>query len=170
VKEGNLAEFEDVVLIMQHLCKSERFVKLLYNTNKDPEGTALPADYNGYKLLKFNKMYPYMKILDLSEEGVNVYVNIYFAKSKRNQGTKAFKTNLLFVDIYSHVDLWEIDTGLRPYKIMNEIDKALNGVHIENTSGSLLFLDVSPLPSVNTKYAGYSMIYTRVDLGVETID
>lgn len=168
---GNLTELDDIVFYIKHLTTSDKFTKLLYNKDDDPLRTNLPAGSN-YDLIAYKNLLPYMKNIDISEEGENVYVCVYFGMGKKEQGTKYFKSNYLFVDIYAHNDLWKIDTGIRTYSLMQEIDKLLNSRTIEHISNAvgLEFIEYRPLPSVNVKYAGYGIVYKRVDLGMQGCD
>jgi len=165
---GNLSELNDIHYIFNYLTKSEDFVKLLYNKQSNPLEIPLPTNSDWYDLVMYKTLFPYMKVIDLSEEGADVNVDIYFGRGDSRQGTKHYKTNYMFVDIYVHNDLWRVDTGIRTYQIMYEIDRMLNAKKIPNINGEFTFDDYRAIPSVNTKYAGYGMIYHRVDSGIES--
>ena len=163
---GNFQELEDVVFIMGALSKSDLFTKMLYNVDDDAENIDLPIGESNLSLIEYESMFPYMKVIDLSETGVKAYVNIYYGLSKNTAKTKAFRRNYLFVDIYVHQDIWKISTGIRTYKIMQEVDKIINEKQIENISNTFTFDEYKAIPSVNTKYAGFGVIYHRNDIGV----
>jgi len=163
---GNFKELEDVVFIMGALAKSDLFTKMLYNTDYSAENKDLPLDKSNLSLLEYDSMFPYMKVIDLSEAGVKAYVNIYYGLSKNTAKTKAFRRNYLFVDVYVHQDIWKISTGVRTYKIMQEIDRIINEKQISGVSETFTFDEYKALPSVNTKYAGFGLIYHRNDIGV----
>lgn len=153
--------------IFKYLVTNENLVKLLYNENDDPLNTDLPVGENPYKLVMYKNLFPYMKVVDVDEEGANAYVNIYFGMGKNKFNSKYYKVNYMFVDVYVHNDLWDIDTGIRTYQIMHEIDKMLNSKTIPNTTIDFNFDEYKAIPNVNTKYAGYGMIYYKIDMGVE---
>jgi len=162
---GNFEELDDIVQIMQVLASSDRFTKMLHNKDIDAENTSLPIGIDNIDLIEYSSLYPYMKVIDLSEEGVNTYVNVYYGMSANTAGTKWFKRNSLFIDVYVHQDLWKISTGIRTYKIMQEIDKKINERPIPKITSSFSFKDYRAIPSVNAKYAGFGIVYEKVDIG-----
>jgi hypothetical protein len=165
---GNLEELQEIPFIIKEICDRPLFAKLVFNTDtEDPANKLLPVGSSNYDLLAFKQVLPYLKIIDVSEEGQNVYVNVYFGKSIRSGNTSEFKENYLFVDVFVHQDLWKIDTGIRTYSILSEIDRALNRTSIQYVTEELHFLELKALASPNPKYAGFGLTYTKVDNGIK---
>ena len=162
---GNFGELKEVVFIIKKLCEDDDFTKLLYFTDEDPLSHDLPSGTSNYDLIMYDKIFPYLRNIDISEEGANIYVNVYFGKSENSGQTSDYKKNYLFVDVFVHQNLWKIDSGIRTYDILEKMDTVLNTSPIENVTEELHFLDFRALPAPNPKYAGFAVTYYKVDSG-----
>lgn len=168
---GNFGELNEIVFILKHLCSNDTFAKLLHFTKSDnPTSETLPVGVDNYDLLMYDNVYPYLKIIDINEQGATVYINVYFGKSINAQGSSSSKRNYLFVDVFVHQSLWKIDTGIRTYSILEEIDRQLNQKKIENVTEEFSFVDFRALPSPNPKYAGFCLTYQKTDIGTRCND
>lgn len=163
---GNFSELEDIVYIMKALANSDLFTKMLYNMDDDAENIPLPSGKSNIDLIAYESMFPYMKVIELSETGVKAYVNVYYGLSQNTDQSRYFRRNFLFIDVHVHQDVWKLTTGIRTYKILQEIDKIINEKVIDKVSGTFTFDKYEALPNVNTKYAGFGLIYHRNDTGV----
>jgi len=168
---GNFGELNEIVFILKHMCSSDNLTKLChFIKSNDPLNETLPVGVDNYELLMYDHLYPYLKIIDINEEGASVYVNVYFGRSVNRDGTSMYKQNFLFVDVFAHQSLWKIDTGIRTYSILQEIDTKLNQKKIDKVTEMFSFVDFRALPSPNPKYAGFCLTYQKTDSGVKCID
>ena len=164
---GNLGELRELVFILKELCNDEEMMQYVYNRDtEDPTHVALPVDKTGYDLLMYENVFPYLKIIDLDED-VNIYLCVYFGKSINSGGTADYKDNLLFVDVYVHQSLWKIDSGIRTNEILIRIDTLLNDKKIENVTEPFSYVSLRALPSPNPRYAGFGLMYHKVDSGTK---
>jgi len=162
---GNLGELKEVVFIIKKLCSDDKFAKLVYFNDDDPLSMELPIGKSNYDLIMYDKVFPYLRNIDISEEGATVYVNIYFGKSVNEAGTSDYKKNYLFIDVFVHQNLWKIDSGIRTYDIMERIDTLINTSEIEKVTEEFHFVDFRALPMPNPKYAGFALTYQKTDSG-----
>ena len=165
---GNFGELNEISFILQHLCADDELVKLIYFKEKDgdPLSETLPSGVSNFDLVMYNGLYPYLRNTEISEEGANIYLNVFFGMSKAEQDSKDHKRNYLIVDVFVHQDLWKIETGIRTYEIMARVDKLLNKTKIPNVTEQLYFMEYRAMTNPNPKYSGFSMMYTKVDVDI----
>lgn len=168
---GNFGELTEIVFILDHLCSSDNLTKLCYFIKSDdPLNETLPVGTSNYDLLMYKHIFPYLKMIDISEEGATVYINVYFGRSINNVNSSTYKKNYLFIDVFVHQSLWKIDTGIRTYSILQEIDTKINQKKINNITEEFSFVDFRALPSPNPKYAGFCLTYQKTDGGERCYD
>lgn len=116
--------------IMKRLVANQDLLKLLYYTDKDPLSH---EDLTEEQIQKevFNKL---IKIIPRvgPKETAHSIVAIRIARGQGLAQNNEFKNVVIGVEIFVPLTQWIIkDTNLRPFAIMGEIQKALNGKKIE---------------------------------------
>jgi len=146
---SNIKEIQTLLLSDQTLCK------LLYYGEPD---WASKADISATPTLKFTHLFPLPKI-PTSENEKKSMLNFYFIDSKPQSRNPGFRNVVLCFDVICHIDIWQINEGIRPYAISNRIDRMFNGQFYEN----LGIGDVSFDSWVNMRYGdyyyGYRLLY-----------
>ena len=116
--------------IMKRLVANQDLLKLLYYTDKDPLSH---EDLTEEQIQKevFDKL---IKIIPRvgPKETAHSIVAIRIARGQGLAQNNEFKNVVIGVEIFVPLTQWIIkDTNLRPFAIMGEIQKALNGKKIE---------------------------------------
>lgn len=116
--------------IMKRLFANQDLLKLLYYTDKDPLSH---EDLTEEQIQKevFDKL---IKIIPRvgPKETAHSIVAIRIARGQGLAQNNEFKNVVIGVEIFVPLTQWIIkDTNLRPFAIMGEIQKALNGKKIE---------------------------------------
>jgi hypothetical protein len=136
----------------QNLCKL-----LLYPTN---DALSQP-DISDTSSLLFERIYPLPKIPDpVSETGSFLTVLFDSFQLGNNVGTKQ---GLLTFVVIVHIDSWRMEgTGmLRPFAIMNEIDKLFNQERVIGVKK--IDINDGRLIKMNDKFWGYELNYRIVN-------
>lgn len=142
--------------LIKRLMADQNLVKLLYYTDKDPlnnedltEQQIKSEVYN-----KIIKVIPKVSTEDTAQSRVVIRV----ARGFSNVGNNEFKDFQIAIEIFVPMTQWVIkDTNLRPFAIMGEIHKCLNGKRIEGlgvVSGGDFNLNF-----LTEEMASYEMIY-----------
>ena len=158
VTQRNFAVMGDnTFLIANKLCKNQRLCRLLkYNTKNPFEVSEKQPDVDGLDLMN-KQILIIPKIYDDSNEKMS-YITAIFDYFVVNSMNSEFKNSRIRFDIACPYDEWIInDKSLRPYLIMEEIDKMFNGAQLKGI-GTLLFYRADNL-TLSPWIGGYSMQY-----------
>lgn len=111
--------------ICSRLMANDELVKLLYYTDLDPiEQPALTAEQ---KQKIFNELICIIPKVGAREDSKSA-IAVYVPKVAGLSGNSEFKTVTVAIDIFVPMTQWIIkDSNLRPFAIMGEIQKSLNG-------------------------------------------
>ena len=111
--------------ICTRLFANEELIKLLYYEDIDP--LAQPALDDDAKKKLFNDLVCIVPKVGTREDSKSV-ISIYVPKSTGISGNTEFKNVTIAVDVFVPLTQWIIkDSNLRPFAIMGEIQKSLNG-------------------------------------------
>ena len=117
---------ENAQKIMQRLLANQNLLKLLYYTDKDPLSQPdLTKDQIQNEVFgKLVKIVPRVG----PKETAHSIVSIRFTRGRRNMNNKEFENIYVAVESFVPLTQWIIKgTSLRPFAIMGEIQKSLNG-------------------------------------------
>ena len=144
---------KNLIKIAKKLISNQNLCKLLVNTDLDPLNPKLHGEVDGMSLLHNNiKVVPYVDGMNQSSESkiTIIYDNGVIGANPDNE------TIHLIIGVYCPFDNWFI-TGdtLRPFAIMAEIRKSLEGVRI-NGLGEISYEDFS-LTILSEEVGGYRL-------------
>lgn len=146
---GNINSVLMTMLGSQNLCK------LLYYNDDDP--FSMP-DLSNTSVTLFNNIYPTPVVPQTTDASKSMITLVLddFALARNNT---AFKTSRIVFNVLIHIDLWTMPgTGkLRPYSILNEIDKLFNQQNIIGI-GQLTF-ERCRWMGLGDKWQGYQVSY-----------
>lgn len=116
--------------IIKRLMANQNLVKLLYYTDKDPLNN---PDLTEEQLQNevFEKL---IKIVPRvgPKETANSIISVRFTRGRQNPVNNEFKDVTISVEVFVPLTQWIIkDINLRPFAIMSEIQKSLNGKTID---------------------------------------
>lgn len=114
------------IKIVQRLMANEDLVKLLYYTDKDPlsHPNLTDEEKQQYVLEKLIKFVPRVGPREVEKPVVSIRMVAGREDSSNNQ----FKNVSISVESFCPLNQWAIkDENLRPFAIMGEIQKSLNG-------------------------------------------
>lgn len=145
--------------ILDRLTLNQRLCRLLKYNCRNPFDESL-EDINGEDLIG-KQICIVPKIFDDLPEKMS-YVVAVFDKFVLEGENAEFKNITVRFDIACPYDEWKVeDESLRPYLIMEEIDKMFNQKPLAGI-GNLHFLRSDPL-TLSPQIGGYSMIYTTYE-------
>lgn len=128
----NCAEFgENLQKMVKRLMANEDLVKLLYYTDKDPlNHEVVPEGFNTYEEFTkeevFNKLIKFTPRIGPTETAQSL-VTLLIAQASTNENSE-FRNVFLQVEVFVPNTQWIIKgTNLRPFAIMGEIQKSLQG-------------------------------------------
>jgi hypothetical protein len=123
----NCAEIGDNLhKIITRLLANDDLVKLLYYTDKDPlNQKTLSADEKKKEIFeKLIKIVPRIG----PKETAHSLVAVRVARGSKNKDNNEFRNISIVVDVFVPLTQWFLkDENLRPFKILGEIEKSLNG-------------------------------------------
>lgn len=116
--------------IMRRLTSNQDLLKLLYYTEKDPLGRPdLTEDQIQNEI--FDKLVKIVPRLDPTETARSI-ISMRVVHGHRLLTNKEFQNIEIAIEIFVPLTQWKIkDTNLRPFAIMGEIQKSLNGKVID---------------------------------------
>ena len=118
---------------------------------------AQPKVENPSKLL-LDRIYPMPKIPDAETEQI-CFIDVNIAGGDVGMTNKGFRKIELIFDVICHLDSWIIKGGLRPLKILGEIDGMFNNqlteLPVENKPQPLPFRP----KNYSNKFYGYQISY-----------
>ena len=120
---------ENLYTIYERLSSNKDLVKLLYYTNKDPLSS---ADLTSEQIKNevFEKLIKIVPRVGPKETAKSV-ISIRIARGEQDDSNNEFKVVKICIESFVPLTQWIIkDINLRPFKIMGEIMKSLNGKRI----------------------------------------
>lgn len=151
---------EDIFKIVDRILKNQTILKLIKYTDKDPlKHENLTQDEIDEMLHKNILITP--KIPD-EDTDKNCYIVVLLDNYEIDEVNSDFKSTVIRFDVLCPMDRWVVNQkSLRPYLIMNEIDKEFNERALAGI-GNLSFQKASRLV-VSPYLAGYSMLYGHTE-------
>lgn len=152
---------ENTFIIANRLMKNQRLCRLLKYNTKNPfnqiENGVPQPDVEGEDLIH-KQILIVPKIFDDSTEKMS-YIIMVFTGFIVNHANTDYKLSSIRFDIACPYDEWILnEQSLRPYLIMEEIDKMFNERKLKGI-GNLQFVRADPL-TLTPQIGGYSMLYT----------
>ena len=127
----NLADMgTNLQKIIDRLQKNQDLVKLLYYTGKDPYGEMdlTPEQIKNEVFEKLIKVIPRVG----PKETANSIVVVRVVRGRANSGNDEFRDFRIDIEVFVPLTQWIIkDSNLRPFAIMGQIHKSLNGKTID---------------------------------------
>ena len=116
--------------IMKRLLANQNLLKLLYYTDKDPlsHDDLTPEQIQDEIFNKLVKIVPRVG----PKETAHSIIAIRIARARGLASNNEFKNVNISIEVFVPMTQWIIkDTNLRPFAIMGEVQKSLNGKKIE---------------------------------------
>ena len=116
--------------IVKRLMANQNLVKLLYYTDKDPlsHENLTEEQLQNEVFEKFIKIVPRVG----PKETAHSIISIRFVRGRQNMENNEFKDVTISIEVFVPLTQWIIkDINLRPFAIMSEIQKSLNGKTID---------------------------------------
>ena len=116
--------------IVKRLMANQNLVKLLYYTDKDPlsHEDLTEEQLQNEVFEKFIKIVPRVG----PKETAHSIISIRFVRGRQNMENNEFKDVTISIEVFVPLTQWIIkDINLRPFAIMSEIQKSLNGKTID---------------------------------------
>ena len=127
----NLADMgTNLQKIIERLEKNQDLLKLLYYTGKDPYGEMdlTPEQIKNEVFEKLIKVIPRVG----PKETANSIVVVRVVRGRANPGNDEFRDFRIDIEVFVPLTQWIIkDSNLRPFAIMGQIHKSLNGKTID---------------------------------------
>lgn len=146
---------ENLLKIASKIANNQKLVRLLKYQDVDPLNRETHEDVNGYELLHKQ----IVLLPKYPEDGIEYsYVLAVFENFSINPNNPDFKLIRIRFDVVCPYTEWIINEGsLRPYLIMEEIDKMFNQAKLSGI-GNLQFVNAIPL-TLSPQIGGYSLFY-----------
>lgn len=150
---------ENAQKVMQRLLSNQNLLKLLYYNDKDPLSQ---PDLTSEQIQNevFNKL---VKIIPRvgPKETANSIVSIRFVRGRRNPANNEFENISIAIESFVPLTQWIIKgTNLRPFAILGEIQKSLNGKTI-NGLGKIVGGDFD-LNFLTEEISAYEQIFSLI--------
>ena len=116
--------------IVRRLMANQNLVKLLYYTDKDPLNNPdlTPEQLQNEVFEKLIKIVPRVG----PKETAHSIISVRFTRGRQNLMNNEFKDATISIEVFVPLTQWIIkDTNLRPFAIMSEIQKSLDGKTID---------------------------------------
>lgn len=146
--------------IISRLLVNDELVKLLYYANQDPLGQpALTKQEKAEKVFEdLIRIVPNLTLREDSRSAIAVYV----ARGAKISSNKEFRNITINIDCVVPLNTWIIkDSNLRPFAILGEIQKSLDGKTI-NKLGKLESGDFS-LVDLTDENSVYRIVFNLTD-------
>lgn len=151
---------EDIFKIVERILNNQNLLKLIKYTNNDPLNQPDLTQEEKDKLLHKNILIT-PKIPD-EDQDKNCYIVILLDEYIVDSQNADFKQAKIRFDVLCPMDRWVINANsLRPYLMMNEIDKDFNEKKLAGI-GNLSFQKTARLV-VSPYLAGYSLEYGHTE-------
>jgi len=146
----------NINIVLEYILGDQDLCKLIYYNEPNPLSQPTISDTS---ILLFDKIYPLPKKV-LAEEEKATILNTYFYSSKPYSNNSGFRPVVLCFDIMCHLDVWKIESALRPYSISNKIDTLFNNEYNSDLSMNYIyFMSWSPM-QYSDYYYGYNLKYS----------
>lgn len=151
---------KDLQLILEKIIENDNIAKLLYYGEKD----ALAKD-NLTATIKLTMINDYVRVVPVLPKDVEAknYIIVQFDNFAPNEvDPMTYKDFFLSFDIFCNAQNWILDDYLlRPYAIMNELDRIFNMSKL-NSSGPINFIGANSI-IINENLLGFNMMYKVYD-------
>lgn len=126
----NCAELgENLQLIVKRLMANDNLVKLLYYTDQDPISHENLTNEQKVELI-FNKLIKIVPRIGPKEEATSL-ISIRVVRASKLNSNSEFRDIQIAVEVFVPMTQWIIkDTNLRPFAILGEVQKSLDGKRI----------------------------------------
>ena len=146
--------------IVKRLLANDELVKLLYYEDQDPLSHE-PIDQKQKEVAVFGDLIRVIPRVVEDDTNKSIVV-IYVGSGRKNKDNSEFKTVNFVVDVFVPLDSWVIkDSNLRPFAILGEIQKSLEGKKI-NGLGEISGGDFE-LTKLTDKSSIYSQTFSIVE-------
>lgn len=143
--------------ICSRLLANNELVKLLYYTDLNPLSQENLTEEDKQREI-FNKLVCVIPKVGTREDSKSA-IAVYVPKATGLSGNSEYKTVTIAIDIFVPLNQWIIkDSNLRPFAIMGEIQKALNGKTI-NGLGKIKGGDFD-LILLTDEMSGYRQVFS----------
>ncbi|MHB8065435.1 MAG: hypothetical protein ACYDG2_22950 [Ruminiclostridium sp.] len=146
----------NITKVMSALILNQNICKLVTNNNKD--ALSMPNIEDTSEIL-YQNIFPYNISLE-AEELPKSFVCVALDDFRRTGDSIYFSNNKLVFNVLVHNDLWRIEEGLRPFCILDEIDKIFCNEHLIGI-GKMIFESGNLIYAKN--YTGYRVAYKITD-------
>lgn len=150
---------ENLQTIVKRLTANQNLLKLLYYTDKDPFNNQ-DLDEETIKTKVFNKLIKIVPKLDPKETATSI-ISFRVVRGRKTSTNGEFNNITINFEVFVPLTQWIIkDVSLRPFLIMSEIEKSLDGKTI-NGLGKMecMGFDINFL---TTEISCYEMIFNIV--------
>lgn len=152
--------YQELGINLQKICSrllaNEELVKLLFYTDTDPLSKNPLTQEQKQKL--FNDLICIIPRVGTRDDSKSV-IAVYVPKALGISGNPEFKEVTIAIDIFVPLTQWIIkDSNLRPFAIMGEIQKSLNG-KIVNGLGKIVGGDFD-LILLTDEMSGYRQVFS----------
>ncbi len=150
----------DLQLVMERLVTNENIAKLLYYGDKD--ALSKPNISAEVRLSMVNDYIRVVPVLPKDLEAKNYIIIQFDSFSPSGSDAMTYKDFVLTFDIFCNAQNWILDGyQLRPYAIMDEIDKMFNMSKL-NSSGPINFIGANSI-IINENLLGFNLAYRIYD-------
>lgn len=117
---------ENLQTIVKRLTANQNLLKLLYYTDKDPFNNQ-DLDEETIKTKVFNKLIKIVPKLDPKETATSI-ISFRVVRGRKTSANGEFNNITINFEVFVPLTQWIIkDVSLRPFLIMSEIEKSLDG-------------------------------------------
>lgn len=117
---------ENLQTIVKRLTANQNLLKLLYYTDKDPFNNQ-DLDEETIKTKVFNKLIKIVPKLDPKETATSI-ISFRVVRGRKTSANGEFNNITINFEVFVPLTQWIIkDISLRPFLIMSEIEKSLDG-------------------------------------------
>ena len=118
--------------IITRLMSNDKLVNLLYYTSKDPYSETPLTDAQKQRLI-FDKLIKIVPRIGAEEkETATSIISVRVVKGRQNSENTEFRDIVIEIETFVPLTQWIIkDTNLRPFAIMGEVQRSLNGKTID---------------------------------------
>ena len=138
------------------LLGSTDLVKLLYYNDSDPLKNTAVSDPT---VLIENNLFPYQYVPEAQEDVKSLVCAYFFDISPYKGNRGAAREELLCFDIIVHSSIWRINSALRPYSIMSQIDLLFNNKQYSELSMKNIYFENAIPMKWSNYFHGHRMLY-----------
>lgn len=147
---------DNLNFVVSKVLENQDLCKYLYYNVADP--LLQPDIPDTRSTLLMDNIFPLPKDPGLIEDQMSI-LNIYFPFVKPYTPNSGFRKIELCFDIMCHLDLWNIDDGIRVYCIANQIDSMFNNKFYGELSFNANFFDRAAIRKFSDRFYGWQVIY-----------